>query len=64
MKPGDLVRVNPSMRDPRRRGDAVGVVIEYHPEEAYLHESVLVHWGDGKQEVEFPHWLEVVNAAG
>tara|TARA_R100000005_G_C4991695_1_gene199012 strand:- start:1746 stop:1934 length:189 start_codon:yes stop_codon:yes gene_type:complete len=61
MKVGDLVRISDTVNF-NRRPKQVGLVLEIHPEDGYLHETVLVKWPDA-EEIEFPHLLEIVNAS-
>lgn len=59
MKIGDLVRIADSINF-NKRPEQVGLVLEVHPEDGYLHETLLVKWPDA-EEIEFPHLLEIVN---
>ena len=53
MKPGTLVR----------KGDLVGLVIEYCEAGTYLQEVVAILWiGKNEPEYEFPHSLEIIDA--
>ena len=52
MKPGTLVR----------KGDLVGLVIEYCEAGTYLQEVVAILWiGKSEPEYEFPHSLEIID---
>jgi len=62
MKPGDLVKLRHTHIHPTIY-KKVGLVLEYFPSEGYLEECVLVAWCSGSTEIEFPHWLEIINEA-
>lgn len=52
MKPGTLVR----------KGNLIGLVVEYRAAGTYLQEVVAILWtGKSKPEYEFPHSLEIIN---
>ena len=71
MKAGDLVKLKNNYRKKRFGshpyiGDEVGLILEISPKTRYMEATVLVAWGgcgEKDVEVEFPHWLEVVNAS-
>lgn len=64
---GDLVKLKENYRKNRFGGHAhvdceAGLILEVSPATRYMEETVLVSWGNECSEVEFPHWLEVINA--
>lgn len=62
MKPGDLVIITGSYALPDdQKYKEIGLVVEYYPEDALLEEAVLVSWGSGIYEIEFPRWLQVIS---
>jgi hypothetical protein len=60
MKIGTLVKLKHTHISPTVY-KKVGLVMDYFPTDGYLEECVLVAWSSGSAEIEFPHWLEVIN---
>ncbi len=71
MKAGDLVKLKNNYRKKRFGShphirNEVGLILETSPATRYMETTVLVAWSGCEEkdaEVEFPHWLEVVNAS-
>mgnify|MGYP003389375329 CR=1 FL=1 len=63
MKPGDLVKLrhNYSVSTARAEEKLVGLVVQHYKAEGYLEECLLVLWNNGNKEIEFMHWLELIN---